>query len=96
MPVRRGPRRLGHADIPAASTDILHVEWLAEPLGQVLRDQPRGQVVRAARRERHDHPHRVVRIGLRPSAARQGGGGESQNRGTQKPAATNGHHASPG
>jgi hypothetical protein len=64
----------------AAAGHILGDELLAELLAQVLRQQPGSDVVDAARRERHQDPHRLVRIvlclGRRRQRQRQAGGGE--------------------
>src|SRR5262249_56168254 len=67
----RPPHRLG-ADIGAGPRPVLDHELLAEPLGEPLTHHARDEVGVAGRRERHDHPHRPRRIGLRPGDARGG------------------------
>jgi hypothetical protein len=47
---------------PPAPPRLSITSWLAQPLGQALRDEARGAVESAARRERHDQTHRLVRI----------------------------------
>ena len=59
---RRGDHRLG-ADDAGRARAVLHDELLAEPLGELLRQQPRHHVDAAARRHRHDDAHRLVGVG---------------------------------
>ena len=58
-------RRLRHqfgADDAAGAGLVLDDELLAEPLAEAAQlDDARQDVVQPARRERHDHPHRLVR-----------------------------------
>ena len=61
---------LGGADAAAAG-HVLGDELLAELLAQVLRQQAGGDVVDAARRERHQDAHRLVRIVLRRGRRRE-------------------------
>ena len=57
-------------DIAAGARPVLDHEWLAEPLGQPLTDQPREDVVRAAGSKTDDDAHRPGRPGLRPRQPR--------------------------
>src|SRR5262249_35249455 len=66
---RRFHHRL-HGDIAARARPVIDDELLAEALRQPLADQPRIDVVRAARREADDDAHRAGRIGLRPHGPR--------------------------
>ena len=50
------------ADDAAGAGLVLDHELLAEPLAELRADDARQNVVEPARRERHDHPHRLVRI----------------------------------
>ena len=65
-------RDLRHADIAAGAGVVLDIELLLEIFRQLLRDQPRHHVGRAAGRERHDDLHRLVGIagGARPASGR--------------------------
>ncbi len=60
------------AEVAAGSRPIFDDEILAEPLGQPLPDQARGDVDPAAGRKADDDVHRPCRIGLRPGEARHG------------------------
>jgi hypothetical protein len=46
---------MGHSERAAGAADVLDIELLPEPLGELLRDHARGDVGHPARRERHDH-----------------------------------------
>ena len=59
-------------DVAAGAGPILDDELLIKPLGQVLPDQARNDVGRAAWRKADDNPHRPGRIGLCASEAGQG------------------------
>ena len=59
---RRARRHLG-AEAAARAGAVLDHEGLAERLAHALAAQPRDEVRIAAGRERHDHAHRLVRIG---------------------------------
>ena len=48
---------------------VLDDELLPEPLGELLPDEARHHVGRAAGRERHDDAHDLVRVGLREGRA---------------------------
>ena len=50
---------------PPAPAAVVDDDLLAEPLAEVLRDQPPDHVVAAAGRERNDQPDRLGRILLR-------------------------------
>src|SRR5262249_30436724 len=63
--------RLG-ADIAACARPVLDDELLAEALRQPLAHQAREDVSRAAWSNADDDMHRLRRIGLRPSQARNG------------------------
>jgi len=67
---RRFCRRLG-ADVAVRSGAVLHHELLAEALRELLRQDASENVVRAARRLRHDDRHRAARIVLRANRARR-------------------------
>jgi hypothetical protein len=67
----RAHDRLG-GDIAAGSRTVFDDEGLAEVLRQLLTDQARKDVKRAAGGEGDDHAHRLRRIGLRPRDARCG------------------------
>jgi len=69
---------------------VLDIELLAEFLGQLLRDQPRNDVGRAGRRERHDHPNWLGRIILRASGA-----ADQQGRYRGKNEKANRYHVAP-
>ena len=66
-----GLRMGGHfgGDIAVGAGAVLDEERLAHRLGQALRQQPRGDVGRAAGRDRHQHLDRPRRILLRRGAA---------------------------
>ena len=53
---------LRHADHAAAAGPVVDDEWLAEPLLELLPDDPRDQAGRAAGRERHDEGNRTAWI----------------------------------
>ena len=69
-------RRIGDdlaADDATGAAAIVDDDLLAEPLAEMLGDYAGDNVVDAAGRERHDEPHRPVRVILR-----QGGAWEQQ------------------
>jgi len=55
-----------HGDIAAGAGPVVDDELLTETLRQPLADQPRVDVVRAARSEADNDAHWPRRIGLRP------------------------------
>src|SRR5262252_11074004 len=57
-------------NIGARARPVLDNEWLAQPLGQPLTHQTGDEVGVAGGGERHDHPNRARRIGLRPCDSR--------------------------
>ena len=78
-------RRLRHqlgADDAAGAGLVLDDELLAEPLAELRADDARQDVVEPARRERHDHPHRPVRI-----VVLRGGRREQRQRTCRSPSA---------
>ena len=80
-------RRLGdviRADVAARARFVLYNNGLAPHLGQLLRDEPTGDVERAARWKRHDEPDGLRRIGGRLRVRRK----RSQPRGMQRAQAT--------
>src|SRR4051812_24526370 len=68
--VRWRLRDLHGADAAARAADILDIELLAELLAELLHDEPRENVGRAAGCERHDDAHGPRGISLRPDGAR--------------------------
>jgi hypothetical protein len=66
VPVRGGARHLRRAHRAAAADPVLHHDRLAQGLGQGAREEPRHDVRRPARRERHDDLHRPGREAFRP------------------------------
>ena len=66
--VGRGTGDLGHADIAAGAGTVLDIELLAEALRQLVGQQPRHEVARAAGGERRDDLHRMGGIGDRGKA----------------------------
>src|SRR5262245_14013051 len=80
---RRAHDRFG-ADIAATAWPVLYDEWLAEPLRQLLTDEARQNVLRAAGGNGDDQAHRPRRIRLRPSDARKDREYGSTCRQTQK------------
>jgi hypothetical protein len=71
--VRRRARRIAHAGVAAGADLVLDDELLAEFFRQLLPDQPRHHIDRAAGRERHDDPDRLrgILLGGRRSGERQ-------------------------
>ena len=67
--VGRGVGGLGGADHAAGAADVFDHDRLAERLLHGVLDDARGGVVGAAGRERHDHGHGTIGIGLRRSGA---------------------------
>ena len=64
---RRTNHRIGD-DVGAAARLVFDDELLAEQFGKPLPENPRQDIGRAARRERHDPAHRSRRIGIRRDA----------------------------
>jgi hypothetical protein len=62
--VGRRPRGFHRADRAAAPAAVVHDDLLAERARQLFRERARGDVGRAAGRERHDEAHRARRPGL--------------------------------
>jgi hypothetical protein len=91
---RSGEREL-HADVAAGADPVLDDEVLTEIIGEILADQPRGDVVGAARGEAYDPAHRPGRIVLRACEARDGRQRGSARGEMQKPATTKLHGATP-
>ena len=60
--VRRGSRGGFRAEHAAGAAAIVDVDFVAELLGKLVRDEASDHVIAAARRERNDQPHRPVRI----------------------------------
>ncbi|MNT05345.1 hypothetical protein D3C72_1399600 [compost metagenome] len=77
---RRLRQRLDR-DIAAGSRAVFDNECLVETLAQLLGVQAGEQVGRAARREAHVHPHRLVRIRVGPAGCTHGS--QTQYRGQQ-------------
>src|SRR5262245_37052393 len=69
--VGRRPGGGTHAEVPGGTTLVLDDELLAELFRQLVPDQERHHVGRAAGRERHDDAHGLGRVGLREGGARQ-------------------------
>ena len=63
--VRLGGRRRLGAGIGAGAGTVVDDDGLSEPRRHVLDQQPRDHIVGRGGRERHDHPDRLARIGLR-------------------------------
>ena len=59
------------ADHAAGAAAIVDDDLLAKPLAEMLGDDAGDDVVDAAGRERHDEPHRLVRVVSRRSRGRQ-------------------------
>jgi hypothetical protein len=68
--IRRCARCLAGCDVSAGPWYVLDIERLSQLLAQFLGSEPREQVGRTARRERHYHAYRPRRIGLRESDTR--------------------------
>ena len=63
-------RRVGHAQIATCPADVLDIELLAKPFGQLLRDEARGDIGHTTGRERHDYLDRTIRIACRMQVGR--------------------------
>ncbi len=72
--VRRRLRRAHRADIAAGARHVLDEEILAGLRGKALRDQPREQIGRPARRKTDDHLHRPRRPSVRSGRVRSHAG----------------------
>src|SRR6185312_2297683 len=85
--VGRGARDIDRADIAAGSGNVLDIELLAQPVGQLLGEEARHHVGRPARREGDDDLDRVIGVSGRASGAKgyeagkcDGGGKVSRKR----------------
>jgi len=87
--VRLGARDLLHRDVACSARLVVDDHLLAERLRHLRRHRARDDLGAAARRERHDEPHRLRRPGLREGAARAGGEGDA---GQQRGETRNGFH----
>jgi len=65
-----GARRLGSGDHAASAANIFDHDRLAQCFLHWILNYTRGRVVDAARRERNDHGHWTIWIGLRRSGTR--------------------------
>src|ERR1043166_5998141 len=95
MAVRRRLGHLGGADAAARAADVLDIELLSQLLAQLLNDQPRENIGRAAGRKRDDTAHRPPRIRLRPGVARPAAESRRARSEAEKCAARKLHHDSP-
>jgi hypothetical protein len=75
-----GTGGLGRGDHAAGAAKILDHDRLAQRFLHRFLDDPRGRIVDAAGRERHQHGDGAVRIGLRQSAPCQDTRGENRRR----------------
>jgi len=82
-------------DIATSSRPVLDNEGLAEPLGQPLPDQSRGNIGSAASSKADDDARRPQRVALGPSVARDGRQREDTGDETQEGAAGKRHDAIP-
>ena len=71
--VRRGLRDQIHRDVAVRARAVFHDHGLAEELGEPLSDDPRRDIGRASRRDRHDQLDRPRGV-LRPRSERKQGG----------------------
>ena len=71
-PSAGAPRHLLGGEIAGGADPVLDDELLAEPIGQPLSHETRGEIATAAGRKADDKTHRPRRIGLRPRDVRHG------------------------
>jgi len=64
--VWRGPRHLPRAYHTAGTDDVLYIELLPEPLGELMQDRAGDNVGRATRSEWNDDAYGPRGIALRP------------------------------
>ena len=82
-------------DIAAGARPVLHNHRLAPDLLQAITDEARGDVGRAARRERHNHAHRLDRPLRGPRARRKQGWRRQSERGEAEKTAAVWHQRTP-
>ena len=78
--IRRALGRRLDADVAVGTGLVLDIDLLAEGARQVLADQPRRDIGRAARRKRHDEPDRLRWIRLGVGAGERGSGRKGRER----------------
>ena len=84
-----------HADVAAATGNVLDVELLSGQLGQLERDQAGDHVCRTAGGVGNDHAHGSIGVALRPCSRRHGEADDRGAGGLQETTADRFHGISP-